>query len=185
MLETSMKIKKVYDGEVAVDNVDLNGEVQSDGAVVEYIHNGNDSGQKSNSGEENQKSNEKKHFEKEFLILDCFFILGIPKNTYLTQEILNQAYRKAMQQAHPDRVEQDDLRCQMIQHARDMLQKLFDGSSDEISCDHDDSEDYDWGSGGEHGDGWGPGFGEEDGFDTDESENQVTEEMVLEAFEIL
>ncbi len=39
-----MKIKKVYDGEVVVDNSDLNGEVQSHGAVVEYIHNGNDSG---------------------------------------------------------------------------------------------------------------------------------------------
>ncbi len=61
---------------------------------------------------------------------------------------------------------------------------MFDGSSDEMSSDHNDS-DYDWGSGGEHGDGWGQGFGEEDGFDSDESKKQVTESMVLESFEIL
>ncbi len=53
-----------------------------------------------------------------------------------------------------------------------------------MSSNHNDS-DYDWGSGGEHGDGWGQVFGEEDGFDSDESKNQVTESMVLEAFEIL
>ena len=184
--------KNLYDGEVAVDNSDFNGEVQNQQEVVEYIHNGNDSGQKSNSGEENQKSNEKKYFEKEFSILDCFFILGIPKNASLTEAMLNQAYRKAMQQAHPDKAKCDESsqekakeRCQMIQHARDMLQKLFDGSSDEISSDNNDSEDYDWGLGGEHGDGWGPGFGEEDGYYSDMSENDVTEEMVVEAFEIL
>ncbi len=77
-----MKKKKVNDGEVAVDNIDLNGEVQSDGAVVEYIHNGNDSGGKSNSGEENQdvqKLDKNKRFKKPFPLLDCFFILGIPK----------------------------------------------------------------------------------------------------------
>ncbi len=96
-----------------------------------------------------------------------------------------------MQQAHPDKAECDELsqekakeHCQMIQYARDMLQQLFDGSSDEMSSDHNDS-DCNWRSGGEHGDGWGPGFGEEDGFDSDESKNQVTESMVLEAFEIL
>ncbi len=38
---------------------------------------------------------------------------------------------------------------------------------------------------GEDGDGWGPSCGEEDGYDSDESENQVTEEMLLEEFEIL
>ncbi len=105
--------------------------------------------------------------------------------------MLNQAFRKAMQQAHPDNAERDELSqekakecCQMIQHARDILQKLFNGSSDEISSDYNQS-DYDWGSGGEHGDGWGPGYGEEDGYDSDDSENQVTEEMLLGAFEIL
>ncbi len=39
--------------------------------------------------------------------------------------------------------------------------------------------------GGEYGDGWGPGCGEDDGYDSAESENQVTEEMLSEAFEIL
>ncbi len=106
--------------------------------------------------------------------------------------MLNRAFGKAMQQAHPDKAKCDESsqekakeRCHMIQHARDILQKLFDGSSDEISSDCYDSDDYDWGSGGENGDGWGPGFGEDDGYNSDESENDVTEEMVLEAFEIL
>jgi len=133
-----------------------------------------------------------KPFEKEFSILECFFILGIPKNAELTEPMLNRAFCKAMQQAHPDKAKCDESsqekakeRCHMIQHARDILQKLFDGSSDEISSDCDDSDDYDWGSGGEHGDGWGPGFGEDDGYNSDESDNDVPEEMVFEAFEIL
>ncbi len=37
----------------------------------------------------------------------------------------------------------------------------------------------------EYGDGWGPGFREDDGYDSDESESNVTESMILEAFEIL
>ena len=52
-------------------------------------------------------------------------------------------------------------------------------------CSDSNESEYEWGSGGEYGDGWGPGFGEEDGFDSDESENKVTESMILEAFEIL
>ncbi len=72
----------------------------------------------------------------------------------------------------------------MINHARDSLQAMFDSSLVEMSDDSSEAE-YDWGSGGEYGDGWGPGFEEEDGFDSDESENHETESMILEAFEIL
>ncbi len=46
-------------------------------------------------------------------------------------------------------------------------------------------EENKWGSGGEYWDGWGPGFGEEDGYDSDKSESHVTESMLLEAFELL
>ncbi len=103
-----MKIKKEHDGEVTNDNLDLNGEGQCDGTVVEYIHNANDSGEKNNHCEENnrdeenkddQKSDENKHFKIPLSPLECFFLLGIPKNTYLTKEILNWAYRKTMKQA--------------------------------------------------------------------------------------
>ncbi len=74
--------EKFYDGEVAIDSSDLYGEVQVQGAVVEYIHNGNDSGQKSNIGEENQdgqKSNEKKHLKKNFRFLNVSLFLEYQK----------------------------------------------------------------------------------------------------------
>ena len=106
----------VSDGEVEVGSGESMGRVFDhrigDGAVVEYIHNSNDSGEENkhcdenNSDEENQDdktSVENDHFEIPLSPLDCYFLLGIPSNTYLTKEILNQAYPKAMNLAHPDK----------------------------------------------------------------------------------
>ncbi len=128
-------------------------------------------------------------------MFDCFIILWIDLDTNLTQAKLNRAYCTAMQQAHPEKAPHDDVSqckaiyiCQMINHTRDILQEMFNSSSAEISDDNSDDKsesEYKWGSGGEYGDGWGPGFGEEDGFDSDERENHVTESMILEAFKIL
>ncbi len=84
-----MKIKKGNVGEVPVDSVDLNGEVQSDGAVVEYIHNGNDSGEKSNSGEENQdgqKSSKKNILKKNFLFSTVSLFLEYQKRLLDTRK---------------------------------------------------------------------------------------------------
>ncbi len=122
---------------------------------------------------------------------DCFKILGIDQDTKLAQAKLNRAHCKAMQQAHPDQApcvevsqwKANDI-CQMINHARNIQQEKFDSSLVEMSDDSNEVK-YDWGSGGEYGDGWGPGFEEENGFDSDEHENHVTESITLEAFEIL
>ncbi len=155
----------VSDGEVEVGSGESTGRVFDhrigDGAVVEYIHNSNDSGEENkhcdenNSDEENQDdktSVENDHFEIPLSPLDCYFLLGIPSNTYLTKEILNWAYCKAMNLAHPDKAKKDELsqqeakeRCHNIQRARqmleEMLEEMFDVSSDEFS-------EQEYGSGG-------------------------------------
>ncbi len=93
--------------------------------------------------------------------------------------------------AHPDKATPDEVSqqkankiCQVINHARNILQERFENSSVKMN-DENSKEEYKWGSGGEYGDGWGPGFGEEDGYDFDESESHVTESMILEAFKML
>ena len=65
-----------------------------------------------------------------------------------------------------------------------MFDSVLVEMSDNHSVDNSDSE-YEWGSGGEYGDGWGPGFGKENGFDSDENKNHVTASMTSEAFKIL
>ncbi len=68
------------------------------------------------------------------------------------------------------------------------MQEMFDSGLAKMSDDKFDNNSeakYKWRSGGENKDGWGPGFGEEDGFDSDECENHETESMILEACEIL
>ena len=100
-----------------------------------------------------------------------------------------------MQQEHSDKAPHDEVSqqkaiyiCRMINHARDILQEMFDSSLVEMSDDNSDDNSeakYNWGSGGEYGDGWGPGFGEEDGFDSDDGEKHVTVSMTSEAFKIL
>ncbi len=78
---------------------------------------------------------------------DCFKILGIDQDTNLTQAKLNRAYCKAMQQAHPDKAPWDEVSqqkandmCQMIYHARDILQEMFDSSLVEMSDDSNEGE---------------------------------------------
>ncbi len=113
----------------------------------------------------------------------------------MTQAKLNRAYCTAMQQEHLDKAPHDEVSqqkaiyiCEMIDCAGDILQEMFDSSSVEMSdnkSDNNSESEYKWGCGGEYRNGWGPGFGEEDGFDSDESEDHMTASMTLEAFEIL
>ncbi len=65
---------------------------------------------------------------------------------------------------------------------------MFENSSVDVSaekskeendwCVENSEEENKWGYGGEYGDGWGLGFGEDDGYDSNESENHVTESMI-------
>ncbi len=109
---------------------------------------------------------------------------------------------KSIKKAHPDKTPHDEVSqqkaneiCQMITHARNIFQEMFENSSVDMSAEKSEEEndwgpenseeENKWGSGGEHGDGWGQGFGEDDGYDSDESEKYMTESMIVEAFEIL
>ncbi len=143
----------------------------------------------------NVVSEQKVFFNETISVSNCFKILGLDLDTNLTQAKLIRAYCTDMQQEHPNKAPHDEVSqqkaiyiCEMINCARDILQEMFDSSSVEMSDNNSDNTSeskYKWGSGGEYRDGWGPGFGVEDGFDSDENENKVTEPMILEAFEIL
>ncbi len=192
----------VSDGEVKVGSGKSTGRVFDhrigDGAVVEYIHNSNDSGEENehcdenNNDEENQDDNtsdENNVFEIPLSEIDCYFILGLKCGITLTKEILYRAYRKAMKLAHPDKAKKDEVsqqeakqRCHNINCAKEMLEEMLE---EMYNVSPDEYSEQEYGSGGEYGDGWGPGCGEDDGYDSAESENQVTEEMLSEAFEIL
>ncbi len=117
----------VSDGEVGVGSGESLGRIFDHGigagAVVEYIHNSNDSGEENKhldeniSDEENQDDNssvENNHYEIPLSELDCYFLLGLPCDIRLTKEIINRAYRKAMKLAHSPNL--DCFFIQLIQH---------------------------------------------------------------------
>ncbi len=173
--------------------------------VVFYFRNGKDiSGTNTNSedSQDGQESDISECFDRTFSVFECFKILGIDPDTNLNQAKLNIVFMKSIQKAHPDKAPLDEVSqrmaneiCWTINHARNILQEMFENSSvymcakkseEENDWDAENSEEENkWGSGGDYGDGWGPGFGEDDGCDSDESESHVTESMILEVFEIL
>ncbi len=69
-------------------------------------------------------------------MFECFKMLGIDQGTNLTQVL------KSIQKAHPDKTPLDKVSqqkaneiCQMITHARNIFQEMFENSSVDMSAD--------------------------------------------------
>ncbi len=122
--------------------------IQKIGAVIVYVHNENgSSGTHSNSEErkDGQESEGNKFFNETISFCDCFKILGLDLDTNLNQAKLNRAYCTALRQEHLDKAPHDEVSqqkaihiCEMINHARDILQEMFDSSSVEMSDNNSD-----------------------------------------------